>query len=204
MRYFVIADDGNRYGPADIPTLNEWIQQGRLLPTTLLEEEGSGARISANSVMGLNFGGAAPVGPPSGVQPGPSGPFSPGPAAAPYAGPYGQSVTGNIGNTENILAWVCGAVGICCCCCFPLPIAGLLFAQRAKTKGNPTAQAALIFNVVALVITLAYWIIQGPMAYTKMQEGFRQGFNQGWQRGMQNQNGPTLPGPPSGGDTSNM
>ena len=30
MRYFVIGDDGLKYGPAEVATLNGWIAEGRL------------------------------------------------------------------------------------------------------------------------------------------------------------------------------
>jgi hypothetical protein len=54
-QYFVLADDGTKYGPADIANLNQWIADGRLLPTTLLEQEGSGITFRASAVTGLNF-----------------------------------------------------------------------------------------------------------------------------------------------------
>ncbi|HMS54631.1 MAG TPA: hypothetical protein PKA27_04455 [Fimbriimonadaceae bacterium] len=55
MRYFVIASDGQRYGPADIPTLNQWIADGRLTADMMLEGE-NGGRMVASSVPGLMFG----------------------------------------------------------------------------------------------------------------------------------------------------
>jgi hypothetical protein len=60
MRYFVIGDDGQKYGPADVPTLNQWITDGRLLATTIVENEATGERMSAQAVPGLNFPIAAP------------------------------------------------------------------------------------------------------------------------------------------------
>ena len=39
MRYFVIGANGELYGPADIATLNQWIAEGRLTPTSMLQEE---------------------------------------------------------------------------------------------------------------------------------------------------------------------
>ena len=55
MRYFVIGDDGQKYGPADLDLLNSWITEGRLLPTQQLEDESSGLRLAAGAVQGLNF-----------------------------------------------------------------------------------------------------------------------------------------------------
>ena len=59
MQYFVIWNDGQKFGPADIQTLNEWIAQGRITPTTELESVVDGSRMQASSLPGLNFSGAA-------------------------------------------------------------------------------------------------------------------------------------------------
>lgn len=94
MRYFVIAPDGQKYGPADVPTLNQWIREGRLNPQMMLEGE-DGSRMVATSVAGLMFPGAPePV-----VQPNPYA-QPPGPAANPYqqpptGNPYGAAPTAN-------------------------------------------------------------------------------------------------------------
>ena len=58
MGFFVIADDGNKYGPADLATLNAWIAEGRLQPNTILEEVQTMERRPASTVPGLNFPGA--------------------------------------------------------------------------------------------------------------------------------------------------
>ncbi len=58
MKYFVIAADGQRYGPADIPTLNQWIAEGRINAQTLLGDEAGEPPVVATLVPGLEFGGA--------------------------------------------------------------------------------------------------------------------------------------------------
>jgi hypothetical protein len=55
MRYFVVAEDGSKYGPADVNLLNEWIDEGRLHPGMNLEEEGTHVKVAAASVLGLDF-----------------------------------------------------------------------------------------------------------------------------------------------------
>lgn len=62
MQYFVIAPDGQKYGPADIATLNQWAVEARLTPTTELEDAATGARLTASNVPGIVFpgGGGAP------------------------------------------------------------------------------------------------------------------------------------------------
>lgn len=58
MQYFVIWNDGQKFGPADVQTLNEWIAQGRITPTTELESVVDGSRLQAGSLPGLNFSAA--------------------------------------------------------------------------------------------------------------------------------------------------
>jgi hypothetical protein len=78
MRYFVLGEQGQKYGPADLDTLNSWIAEGRLLPTTMLEDEASGVRSAASAVSGLRF----PVVPP--------------PAAVPSGPVYNPAATGGV------------------------------------------------------------------------------------------------------------
>lgn len=62
MRFFVIATDGNEYGPADVATLNEWATQSRLTPTTQLKNEATGEIVMASAVPGIVFPSATPPG----------------------------------------------------------------------------------------------------------------------------------------------
>ncbi len=91
MQYFVIWNDGQKFGPADLTVLNEWIGQGRLTPTTELESVVDGSRMQAGSLPGLNFGSAAaspaptdPVAPAAPVEP--VSPVTPTVAAGPVGG----------------------------------------------------------------------------------------------------------------------
>lgn len=45
--YFVIAEDGSRYGPADIDTLVQWTREGRVIGSTALVERGTERQLSA-------------------------------------------------------------------------------------------------------------------------------------------------------------
>lgn len=55
MRYFVVGSDGKRFGPADLPTLQEWVNQGRLTESSKMIEEGTGSFVVACDVPGLVF-----------------------------------------------------------------------------------------------------------------------------------------------------
>ncbi len=55
MAFYVVGPDGNKYGPADVPTLQQWVGEGRVTANTLLEEEGTGRQGYASTVPGLSF-----------------------------------------------------------------------------------------------------------------------------------------------------
>lgn len=152
MGYFVIGEDGQKYGPADVPTLQGWVDEGRVLPNQQVEEEGSGIRMAASAISGLNFASQAR---PAAPQP-PAPTYQPTVDISgrnPYAGSPGSQMMGDDGKNDLILAWVFGAIGAVTCCFLLEPI-GLVFANRAMNKGNPGANAARIFNIVFLVISL--------------------------------------------------
>jgi len=131
MNYFVIGPNGELYGPADIATLNQWILQGRLLPTTMIQEELGGARFAASMLRELNF--ARP-----GERPG-------------YAIPqptYGVDP----GAQEVKLAWIYGSLGLLCCSlCSPI---GIYYAVQARKKGSRSASAPFIFCIIVTALNI--------------------------------------------------
>ena len=166
MKYYVILPDGQRFGPADLQLLNEWAAEGRILPNSMLEQEGTQMRLPASSVPGLMLSATAA---PSYSAPPPN--MSQPPAMnqpQPYAGyyrPQGPGMMGDLGHNDLTVAWVCSSLGIGMCffggCCSYLgllgiigPIIGLIFSGRAQQKGNPGATAAKIFSGVVLGLQL--------------------------------------------------
>jgi hypothetical protein len=147
VRYYVVSQDGQKYGPADIPTLNAWIVEGRLLPTNLLEDEASGQRVTASSVAELNFPAAQPMQQPPGFGGG-----------QPYQQTYARPMMGgDDGSTDVRNAWMCGVAGLLCCCL--INFWGLSFANKAEAKGNPGAKAAKIFLYIVIGIQVVGIII---------------------------------------------
>jgi len=55
MRYWVYAADGQKYGPVELAELQQWIDQGRIVRHTTLEDEASGVRMAANAITELRF-----------------------------------------------------------------------------------------------------------------------------------------------------
>src|SRR5579862_8291340 len=64
MEYFVIAPNGQRFGPATVPVLNQWIQEGRISPQTLLQDAATGSQIVARALPALSFVPQPPIAPP--------------------------------------------------------------------------------------------------------------------------------------------
>ena len=60
MRYFVVGSDGKRFGPADLQTLQDWANEGRLTESSKMVEEGTGSFVVASDVPGLVFLPRAP------------------------------------------------------------------------------------------------------------------------------------------------
>lgn len=168
----MVTPDGQKYGPVDLPTLQQWSQEGRVVATSVLEEEGTGNRVNASDMPGLSFGA------PTATMPGPA---APGPQSNPYTqqqptNPYSQPGPQNPYQNQGANyyrgggasdpavqkdvnnAWIGGVIGLLCC--GPVAIWGLTCANRAKAAGHPGANAAFIFNIVAVVIWVMLFIVR--------------------------------------------
>lgn len=55
MRYFILLKDGSRFGPVDVSKLQEYVNEGGVLPTAQLEQEGGDTKVSAVDIEGLVF-----------------------------------------------------------------------------------------------------------------------------------------------------
>jgi hypothetical protein len=140
MNYYVVAPDGQKYGPGDVVMLNQWAQQGRVLPTTVVEDSSTGARFAASQVPGIMFAPVS-VGQDSySAQP-------PGYQQYPRTG-YGVMDNGD-GDYQKALIF--GILGLLCC---PLIFSsiGIYFASLAQRKGHPKGQSIMTFCIASLVI----------------------------------------------------
>jgi hypothetical protein len=120
-RYYVLWPDGQKFGPADVPTLQRWVVENRV-----------GQHVRASDLPSLQ-------------------------TVLPYAGPPGPGSTVFVpsnrssGTAEVTIAWVLGAIGLLCCGT-PAAIGGVVLAAVAMSKRQPNATAALVFNIVVLVL----------------------------------------------------
>lgn len=150
MGYFVIAQDGNRYGPADIATLQQWVREGRIAPNTTLEDEFTGAQIRASLLPELSY-----LFPSQGTPP-----------ADTYQQP--RPMTGGGPSSKATTALVLGILGLLCCGLLGIP-AIIIGKQEmesidqglAPVEGRGLAQAGFILGIVSLVlwaIGMLMWI----------------------------------------------
>jgi len=149
LGYYAIAQDGNRYGPADIPPLQQWGREGRIAPNTTLEDEFTGTQIRASLLPELSH-----LFPSQTVPPGDSY-RQPPPMAG--GGPSSRATT----------ALVLGILGLLCCGLLGIP-AMIIGKQEmnsidqglAPVEGRGLAQAGYILGIVSLAI----WVL-GMLAW---------------------------------------
>ncbi len=143
LLYFVIGPDGSKYGPADIPTLQSWVAQGRITPDTILEEQASRQRVAARLVAGLSFGEI-----PAGLAP-----------VKALRSPKTEYTKGfDDGSQDVIWSYICSALSIICCGLFV--IGGFVYASRAISKGNERGRGARVFAIIMTIIWIVTTIIE--------------------------------------------
>lgn len=149
MNYFVIAQDGQKYGPADVPTLNQWVRDARIIPSTMLEDATTGQRVQADQLPGLTFGPT-----PQANYSQPNNPY----AQYPRGGGYGP-VTPRIddGSKEFQLSWIFSLVGFFTgpCLCggsLAFSIVAIVLGVQANKKGHQKGTLAIGLGIASLVL----------------------------------------------------
>ena len=160
MPYFVIGPDGSKFGPADILTLKEWVAENRVGPQTVLEDSDTSQRYGAFQIPGLF---EVPATQPYAATPGPQNYPPPGSMYAnpPSPAQYPRMAPGSP-DSNNDLVWSFVLFGIGATMCFLSPILcafGIVQANKAIAKGNPTGSVARILNLILLIIGLCVWAV---------------------------------------------
>lgn len=140
MQYFVVAQDGSKYGPADFLMINQWAQQGRILPHTILEEVGTGRQFNAAQLSGLAI-----------------------PNQNAYVSPYQQSPkdyprivdsqADKMANWAKAMGWC----GLFLCPIFSL--IGIFIGIAAHAQGSLKARSAIITCVVTLLVYIVGYAV---------------------------------------------
>ncbi len=152
VRYFIHAVDGQVYGPVELDAVNTWIAEGRVVPTTLLQPEGSQMRVAASTVPGLNWGD----------------------------GQTFQAYTPQTLSTaryELAGSWACFIVSMIICCLpfgvhVSLGVGGMILSVMAYRKGRAIALLALVLNLA--LVGLHIWIMRNLGNGAGLQEWVRQ------------------------------
>ena len=152
MNFYIFGDDGNRYGPVNVATINQWIGEGRVFPHTMVENAADGSRARAENIPGVVFPG----------QPGPGT----APPTAPGAPQYAQYPRGHFGVIEDptpmfrkfnwgafLLTWIWGLN-------HKQPITLVLLAidigSRAFSRNSSYGVFGLLLSLASLAIRI--WI----------------------------------------------
>lgn len=134
MRYFVITDRGEEFGPYELNALNQWIVDGRIFPTTILRMEESSVKVAASMVEGLEW--------------------KEGQSFDAYTP---QKI--NDGKQEFRASWVCFA-GSLVLCCFPIGfhvlagVIGTWMGWKAHKKDRSGALVPAVLNAILLILAL--------------------------------------------------
>lgn len=141
MQYFVISDDGQKYGPADLMVLNQWVRENRLRPDTMLESVTTAERLVASTVIGLEFASSPP----------PTAPNVETPYATPnyYARPAAPV---DPGSQSAQTALILGVLGLVFCPFFS--IFALVFVSKAKKEGSSNTLAGTILGWLGVAVTI--------------------------------------------------
>ena len=152
--HYVVASDGQKYGPADGPTLNTWIAAGRVTPASILEDVATGVRLPAASLPGLAF-----------VNPNAASAPSPYPNAAAYPRPgygagyssgYPMKATGGSGRFYGSMALALASIPVAYFVgFFSIVLAGygVRMAFAAKNEDDhPLGWLAVAVTILATVV----------------------------------------------------
>jgi hypothetical protein len=154
-RYIVVLPNGERYGPATVAVLAQWVAEGRVLPSTLVEIEGSGQVMTAATVPGIDFSQSRP----------PVG--SPTPATdARWLPPVSLSLKQPGDDEATVSGCLSGSSLLCACCGLGLAPAALalVLALVARHKGSPKASIVLWFAGFALALNAAFFFLSRSLA----------------------------------------
>lgn len=160
--YFVIGPNGEEYGPADLNTLANWKNEGRVNPSTMLKDAQSGQMIQASSIPAL-FPMEAPTMTPTNTgfsQPSSFGTQPASPVQAPYAHyPHSGMDTAEAKQSLN-KAYIILALSFVCGCCIGFPFAWM---QGTKAEQQGLVSEVKTFRIIFGVV-VALWVV-GALIY---------------------------------------
>jgi hypothetical protein len=161
--YSFRAHDGKVYGPVPFATLQQWAQQGRILPTSTLIEQATGKEMLAAELPGL-FAQEPPAG---------------GWAEPPQQSPYPRQTAPQYGNPPELgTGWTyfgIGAFGCLCCALlswifFPLAIVN---ANKVLARGDGRGQTLKVLSIVFLILSVVAVVLNAMFRFFWLPDMFR-------------------------------
>jgi len=159
--YFIV-DGPNKYGPASLELLNFWALEGRVVPTSILEEVATQQRLQASQLFGLTFPLVNPGIPPIVPREQAHYPYAEAPGPSNYYRPPGFAMDPTLVKRASS-AMTSGILTTVCIGCMPIGIVSIVFAsqaQKAIREGNSLAAEARIRKANTwAIVSLGVWAV---------------------------------------------
>ncbi len=152
MQYSVQGTDGKSYGPVDMATLQQWAQQGRVFPHSIVINHANSQSIRASQMPELGLGAANPYAAP--------------PAQVQYPRPdHGPQRTGLVGETHLGRVIFRSIIAVVLCVAFPVGgmISGaycLYYGINAFAHKDKNAVACLLISLGAVAFVAIYTLVK--------------------------------------------
>lgn len=140
MSYYVIGQDGSKYGPADLDLIIQWINEGRIASNTTIEDSATGQRSRAIDMPAINtYVASAPK-----TTPPPTMPSQPVYTPPSYPGYPRANDQGMYASRQPIQidSHLTKSIIVTLCCCQIMGIIAIVFSVMAQSKassGDPSA-----------------------------------------------------------------
>jgi hypothetical protein len=161
MDYYVIGADGNKYGPVDKPTLQQWAAEGRVMPHSEVHDVATGVQGPAGQIPGVF--GVAPAQPPPAQSPNPGTPY-----AQPTYQAYPRQNASYPSQESSGPLW--GIIIRCALAFVSFFVLGgfgfifggyaLYYAVQLKSAGSKYGTLALVIAGITMAIILGGWVLR--------------------------------------------
>ena len=139
---------GSQYTAPDLATLQQWVNEGRVLPTTVVFSEMEGQTVAAQAIQGLVF-------------------------PTPQAGPYSSPAAYPRQSYEKVPNNLVLAIFSTLCCCLPFGIVSIVYASQVDghssrgdvMRARDSADKARTWAIASIVCGLIGGVIQGLLTF---------------------------------------
>ncbi len=151
MQYSVHGSDGNQYGPVDLITLKQWVQEGRVLPDTRVTDNLSNSTLLASQMSELGMTSMS--------QPYANASAPPQPGMSPYSNPQFGAQAKQPTRLWGILGWLAFGIVVSMFTRYGgIFVSGwnVFDAFKAKSEDDPKAGLCLGFAIGGFALILLW------------------------------------------------